>query len=71
MLIFMREKKRELFERRVKRRIRLRVFRNLEEFKSSEKKDKKKLDRLKKIPTFAVPTKRELSGGCREADKQD
>ena len=59
----------ELFERRVKRRNRLRFLKDLEEFKGSEKIKNKKLDKLKKIPTFAVPTKRELSGGCRKAIK--
>ena len=63
------EKKRKLFERCVKRRNRLRFLKDLEEFKGSEKIKNKKLDKLKKIPTFAVPTKRELSGGCRKADK--
>ncbi|TDQ06176.1 hypothetical protein ATK78_4645, partial [Pedobacter metabolipauper] len=28
----------------------------------------KKLDRMKKILTFAVPTKRELSGGAAQAE---
>jgi len=39
----------------------------LESFTEPEKIKNKKLDKVKKIPTFAVPTKRELNGGCREA----
>ena len=47
----------------------MRFLKDFEEFKDSEKIKNKKLDKLKKIPTFAVPTKRELSGGCRKASK--
>ena len=59
-------KKQRKIERRVKEEP-VRVCLNLESFTEPEKIKNKKLDKVKKIPTFAVPTKRELNGGCREA----
>jgi hypothetical protein len=57
------KRKRSTFER-LKRKRRVGLFAFPETEKNKKKKAKKKLDNVKKILTFAVPTNRELINGC-------